>query len=108
MIIYWLLFMIRIYIQTQNKPINDSDLFIGQLAYINISFFLTFRNTVYNKTPDYSSNLLEPAFYSLQASFYRFRTEINDKNHDQAEMWNQTILLLAIFQTFHTIQTFAN
>lgn len=23
---------------------------------------------------------------SLQASFYRFRTEINDKNHDQAEM----------------------
>ena len=63
MIIYWLLFMIRIYIQTQNKPINDSDLFIGQLAYINISFFFKFRNTVYNKTPDYSSNLLEPAFY---------------------------------------------
>ena len=90
MIIYWLLFMIRIYIQTQNKPINDSDLFTGQLAYIHISFFRKFRNTVYNKTPYYSSNLLEPAFYiwpySLQASFYRFRTEINDKNHDQAKM----------------------
>lgn len=38
----------------------------------------------------------------------QFGTEINDKNHDQAEMWNQTILLLVIFQTFHTIQTFAN
>lgn len=51
-IIYWLLFMIRIYIQTQNKPINDSDLYIRKLAY-----------TVYNKTPDYLSNLLEPPFY---------------------------------------------
>ena len=39
--------MIRIYIQTQNKPINDSDLFTGQLAYIHISFFLKLRNTVY-------------------------------------------------------------
>ena len=58
-IIYWLLFMIRVYIQTQNKPINDSDLFENSLILILVSF----SRLGYNKTPDFSSNLLQPAFY---------------------------------------------
>ena len=51
--------MIRVYIQTQNKPINDSDLFENSLILILVSF----SRLGYNKTPDFSSNLLEPAFY---------------------------------------------
>lgn len=52
---------------------------------------------------------LKLIFFGLASNFRftDFVLKLMTKNHDQAEMWNQIILLLAIFQTFHTIQTFA-